>query len=132
MFGVFPGKKIIMAQIIKLPTISDNRGSLTVLEKVLPFEIKRIFHIYNCTDQDRGGHRHKKTYLAIICIQGSCIIDCNNGTHRDTFLLKEPDTALLLLPEDYHTMHSFNNNAILLVLASEYYDPEDYIYNDYI
>jgi len=48
-----------MAYIIDLPTFEDERGSLTVVEKLLPFDIKRFYYIYNVTDQ-RGGHRHKK------------------------------------------------------------------------
>jgi dTDP-4-dehydrorhamnose 3,5-epimerase-like enzyme len=120
-----------MSQIIKLPTHKDNRGSLTVLEKVLPFEIKRVYYIYDCSSSERGGHRHKKTVQALICIKGSCVIDCNDGKEKKTVTLNEPDTALLLLPEDYHTMHSFTPDAVLLVLASEYFDADDYIDKDY-
>ncbi|GHT56173.1 dTDP-6-deoxy-3,4-keto-hexulose isomerase [Spirochaetia bacterium] len=118
-----------MQRIIKLKTHTDSRGSLTVLEKVLPFEIKRIYYIYNCSDQERGGHRHKKTIQALICIKGSCIIDWKNSSDggEGAVLLNEPDTVLLLLPEDYHTMHSFSKDAVLLVLASEYFDADDYI-----
>jgi dTDP-4-dehydrorhamnose 3,5-epimerase-like enzyme len=120
-----------MAKEIKLPTHTDSRGSLTVIEKVLPFEIKRIYYIYNCSDQERGGHRHKKTIQALICIKGSCIVDWNNGCDKGTVLLNKPDSVLLVMPEDYHTMHSFSADAVLLVLASEYFDADDYIDEDY-
>ena len=120
-----------MSQIIKLPTHTDTRGSLTVLEKVLPFEIKRIYYIYNCLDSKRGGHRHKKTCQALICVNGSCVIDCDNGKKKEAYILDKPDHVLLVSPEDYHTMHSFSPDAILLVLASEYFDPNDYIDVDY-
>jgi dTDP-4-dehydrorhamnose 3,5-epimerase-like enzyme len=120
-----------MPQILKLPTYKDNRGDLTVLEKVLPFEIKRIYYIYNCSDVDRGGHRHKKNIQALICVNGSCIIDCNNGTEKTTVTLNEPDKVLVLMPEDYHIMRNFTPNAILLVIASEYFDADDYIDEDY-
>jgi len=120
-----------VSQIIKLPTYKDNRGSLTVLEKVLPFEIKRVYYIYDCSGSDRGGHRHKKTIQALICIKGACIIDCNDGKEKKSVNLNEPDMVLILMPEDYHTMHSFTPDAILLVLASEYFDIDDYLDEEY-
>jgi dTDP-4-dehydrorhamnose 3,5-epimerase-like enzyme len=120
-----------MAEIIKLPTHIDSRGSLTVIEKVLPFEIKRVYYIYNCNDLLRGGHRHKKTIQALICIKGSCSVRWNNGKTRDSVILNSPDELLLVMPEDYHTMSEFSKDSILLVLASEYYDKNDYIGEDY-
>jgi len=120
-----------MSKIIKLPTYTDPRGSLTVLENILPFDIKRLYYIYNCSDDSRGGHRHKKTIQALVCIKGSCVIDCNNGYEKKTITLDEPDTVLLLMPEDYHTMHSFTSDTVLLVIASENYDADDYIKEDY-
>jgi dTDP-4-dehydrorhamnose 3,5-epimerase-like enzyme len=120
-----------MSQIIKLPTFTDSRGSLTVLEKVLPFEIKRIYYIYNCSDFERGGHRHKRTMQALICVKGSCVIKCNNGVEKKTIVLNKPDTVLVLMPEDYHIMCDFTSDAVLLVLASEYFDDGDYIDEDY-
>ena len=62
-----------MAHIIDLPTFEDERGSLTVIEKLLPFDIKRFYCIYDVTDQ-RGGHRHKKTIQALISLGGCCEI----------------------------------------------------------
>jgi dTDP-4-dehydrorhamnose 3,5-epimerase-like enzyme len=120
-----------MPKIIKLPTHSDSRGSLTVIEKNLPFEIKRVYYIYDCSDLPRGGHRHKKNIQALVCVKGSCTVDWNNGLEKGTVSLSQPDTLLLLMPEDYHTMHSFSEDTILLVLASEYYDASDYVYEDY-
>ena len=67
-----------MAHIINLPTFGDDRGSLTIIEKVLPFEIKRLYYIYGA-DSKRGGHRHKTTTQALITLNGSCEIFINNG-----------------------------------------------------
>lgn len=68
-----------MAYIIQLQTHSDKRGNLTVIEKEIPFAIKRIFYIYSVDDSVRGGHRHHKTIQAAICVHGSCIVSNNNG-----------------------------------------------------
>jgi dTDP-4-dehydrorhamnose 3,5-epimerase and related enzymes len=120
-----------MAQLIDLKTFTDKRGNLTVIEKVIPFDIKRIFYIYGVDDSVRGGHRHHKTRQAAICIQGSCAISNNTGLKKQEFLLNSPSKCLILEPEDWHTMHHFSENAILMVLASEHFDPEDYIYEPY-
>ncbi len=119
-----------MAYIIELPTFSDKRGKLTVIEKVLPFEIKRVYYIYETKDK-RGGHRHKKNTQALICLNGSCEIYINDGFKKETVKLDKPSKCLILEPKDWHTMDNFTDGAILLVLASEYYDINDYIDEEY-
>lgn len=120
-----------MPELIHLHTFSDKRGSLTVMEKVLPFDIKRLFYIYGVDDSVRGKHRHHRTTQAAVCIAGSCIISNDNGEKKEQFVLDSPDKCLILYPEDYHWMHHFTKDAILLVVASEYFNPEDYIYEPY-
>lgn len=120
-----------MAHVINLQTFTDKRGHLTVIEKIIPFDIKRIFYIYGVDESVRGGHRHHKTIQAAICIQGSCIIKNNNGTVQEDFNLDAPYKCLILLPEDWHQMYAFSKDAILMVLASENFDPADYIYEPY-
>lgn len=120
-----------MPKLIDLKTFTDVRGNLTVIEKVVPFEIKRIFYIYGVDDSIRGGHRHQKTVQAAICIQGKCTIFCNNGAYTSEFELNSPGRCLILDPIDWHTMSNFSKDAILMVLASEYFDNSDYIYEPY-
>lgn len=119
-----------MAYIIDLPTFKDERGWLTVMEKLLPFEIKRFYCIYDVA-QKRGGHRHKKTVQALICVSGSCEIYVNDGLKKETFLLDSPSKCLLLEPEDWHTMDNFSKGSTILVFASEFYDKDDYIDEEY-
>lgn len=120
-----------MAHIINIQTFKDSRGILTVLDNIVPFEIKRLFYIYSVDNTDRGGHRHHETHQAAICIQGSCEITNNNGRTTEIFTLDSPEKCLILLPEDWHVMHNFSADAILLVLASTAFDPKDYIYEPY-
>ena len=120
-----------MARIIDLKTFTDKRGNLTVIEKVVPFDIKRIFYIYGVDDSVRGGHRHKSTIQAAICIKGTCHIYNNNGKEEKEFILDAPNKCLILQPEDWHSMDHFTEDAILMVLASEYFDPNDYIFEPY-
>lgn len=118
-----------MAQLISIPTLSDSRGSLSVIEKLLPFEIKRVFYIYGVTSP-RGGHAHHKTCLALIALGGECKIDINAYGKKSSYHLTSPSMCLVLEPHEWHTMHSFSPTATLLVLASEFYDPQDYIYEE--
>jgi len=120
-----------MAHLINIQTFKDSRGKLTVLDQIVPFQIKRLFYIYSVDDTERGGHRHRETYQAAICIQGSCKITNNNGKITELFELDTPEKCLMLNPEDWHVMHAFSSNAILLVLASTPFDPLDYIYEPY-
>ena len=120
-----------MASLIDLDTHVDDRGKLTVIEKVIPFPIKRIFYIYDVDDSRRGGHRHKTTIQAAVCIHGSCRIFCDDNHSKEEFLLDKPNKCLILNPEDWHTMYDFTPDAILLVLASTEFDSSDYIYEPY-
>ena len=120
-----------MAHLLNLKTFTDKRGNLTVIEKVIPFAIKRIFYIYGVDDSRRGGHRHHKTMQAAICIQGACKIYNDNGKEESVFNLDSPDKCLIINPEDWHEMYDFTKDAILMVLASEEYHEEDYIFKSY-
>jgi len=111
--------------------LGDERGLLAVLEgqtPTVPFEIKRVFYIYG-TKQGvhRGFHAHYKTRQVLISVSGSCKVDLDNLRRKDTVLLDHPSKLLLLEPNDWHEMYDFSPDCVLLVLASHYYDPEDYI-----
>ncbi len=120
-----------MAALIELPTFSDSRGKLTVIEKILPFDIKRVYYIYDTDDKDRGGHRHKITIQALICLKGSCTVSCDNSFIKEDYILDNPNKSLIVYPEDYHVMSNFSPDAILLVLASEVFIEQDYIDKPY-
>ena len=120
-----------MAQLLSLRTFVDKRGNLTVIEKVVPFDIKRIFYIYGVDNSKRGGHRHHKTIQAAICIKGSCTIYNNDGEKESVFILDRADKFLLLNTNDWHIMYDFTPDAILMVIASEHFDENDYIFEPY-
>ena len=119
-----------MAYLINLPTFNDSKGSLTVLEKLLPFEIKRLYYIYDVTDK-RGGHRHKSNVQAFICLGGKCEVYINTGIKNTIFVLDRPEKCLIVEAKDWHTMDKFSKGSSLLVLSSEYYDKNDYINEKY-
>jgi len=121
-----------MAHIIKIPSFVDERGHLSVIEFLdFPFRPKRLYYIYNVDNSERAKHRHKKTIQALIATSGSCIVETNNNRKKEIFKLNSADKALILEPEDWHIVNSFNNNCVLMVLASEAFDENDYIYQNY-
>jgi dTDP-4-dehydrorhamnose 3,5-epimerase-like enzyme len=123
-----------MKKLIDLTTFIDERGSLTVVDNVLPFEIKRVFYIYGVDNSTRGNHRHHKTIQAAVCISGSCRIIIQSGPNlgKEFVELDSPSKCLIINPEDHHWMDNFTENCILLVFASEHYAPSDYIFEPYL
>lgn len=122
-----------MAHLIRLKTFADPRGSLTVIQDELPFQVQRTYYIQNVPDPEikRGGHRHRNSSQALICLAGTCEIYNNDGSKEETFLLDSQDKCLILDPQDWHTMQKFSKDAILLVFASTKYDVNDYIDEPY-
>jgi hypothetical protein len=122
-----------MAHLVNLKTFTDQRGNLTVIEKILPFLINRVFYIYGVDNSDRGFHRHKKTIQAAIVIQGKCRImsQSGNGLPVEEYNLDSPSKCLIINPEDFHWMDNFTKDCILMVFASEFFNVDDYIYDPY-
>ncbi len=122
-----------MAGLIELNTFARKNGALSVLEDYqIPFAIKRFFYIYGVDKSYRGGHRHKTTVQAAICLHGSCKIYNNNGNgKKEIFNLDAPHKCLILEPQDWHAMYDFSEDAILLVVASTNFDEHDYIFDKY-
>jgi dTDP-4-dehydrorhamnose 3,5-epimerase-like enzyme len=120
-----------MARMIQLPTHRDDRGRLTVIDGLLPFDIQRVYYIHGSTGEPRGGHRHLKCAQGLVCVSGSCIVDWTNGREGGSATLDSPDRLLFVPPEDWHVMRAFTPDAVLVVLASEHYDPRDYIVEGY-
>jgi dTDP-4-dehydrorhamnose 3,5-epimerase-like enzyme len=120
------------SKLITLPRIDDGiDGSISVAENFnpIPFAVKRVYYIYNLTNQKaiRGKHAHKKLEQALFCIHGSCETELDDGTLRQDITLDTPNTGLYLGVELWHTLKNFSNNCILLVLASDVYKKDDYI-----
>jgi len=120
-----------MPKIFTLPVHSSTKGDLTVFENILPGSLKRIYYITNADGQTRGGHRHVRAWQALICLQGSCDIYVETIDKKSVFNLDEPYKVLVLEPQDWHILENLSDNAIILVVSNENYDPEDYFYPSY-
>jgi dTDP-4-dehydrorhamnose 3,5-epimerase-like enzyme len=120
-----------MAYLIKLKSFSDKRGLLTVIDKVLPFDIKRLYYISGVTSaSERGGHAHHFTIEAIFCVNGSFTVVINDGKSREEFLLNDHTQCLIIEPFDWHIMYNFSMGAILMGASSTHYDHSDYYFEE--
>lgn len=114
---------------IILPKITDDCTLIFAENRNhIPFDIKRVFFIQNPKPGlPRGYHAHKRTQLVLFCIQGSVKITCDNRKIRESVTLNHANEGIYIPQMIWHEMHNFKRNTILLVLASEVYDPEDYV-----
>ena len=110
----------------------DERGQLVALEefKDIPFEIKRVYYMYDTGEGVRRGyHAHKSLEQILICIHGSCKILLDNGDEKKIVSLEKPYEGLYISNDIWREMYDFSEDAVLMVLASDYYREEDYIRN---
>lgn len=110
----------------------DERGMLVALEenKDIPFEIKRVYYMYNTKKNIRRGfHAHKTLEQILICVSGECKVLLDNGYEKKVVTLATPYEGLYVSNSFWHEMYDFSEDAVLLVLASDYYNEEDYIRN---
>ena len=106
----------------------DERGQLVALEeyKDIPFEIKRVYFMYDTLEGVRRGfHAHKSLEQILICIHGSCKILLDNGREKKVVPLEKPYEGLYVSNDMWREMFDFSPDAVLLVLASELYDERD-------
>ena len=110
----------------------DDRGQLVALEtmKNIPFSIKRVYYMWDTAEGVcRGGHAHKSLKQILICVHGSCKILLDDGMEKQSVLLDRPDEGLYIENSLWREMYDFSSDAVLMVLASELYDENDYIRN---
>jgi dTDP-4-dehydrorhamnose 3,5-epimerase-like enzyme len=120
----------MIKSIINFDIKGDERGSLISLEenRNIPFEIKRVYYIFNTAEGVRRGfHAHKKLKQVLVCVSGSCEILLDDGKEKTEILLDNPNKGLLIDSMIWREMFNFSSNCVLMVLADEVYDEVDYI-----
>jgi dTDP-4-dehydrorhamnose 3,5-epimerase-like enzyme len=121
-----------MYKFIDIKNFLDSRGQLSVLEfnEVVSFQAKRIYYLKKVgKGEERGLHGHIALEQIFIPIAGSFDIHIDDGRECADFTLKEDSKALYLSQGYWRKVHNFSENAVCIVLASERYDPDDYIHD---
>ena len=132
-------KEVVVMQVKKciFQQHGDERGQLVALEenREVPFKIKRVYYIFDTKEAVvRGKHAHKNLQQILICVKGTCKIRLDDGKERITVILNNPSEGLYVSSDIWREMYDFSKDAVLLVLASELYDENDYIrdYEDFL
>lgn len=124
-------------KMIEFPQKGDERGHLVIVEggQDIPFDIKRVFYIYG-SDKDviRGRHANYRSEFVLINVAGSSKVKVDDGKKQKIFNLDRPHTGIYLPRLVWKDMYDFSEDSVLLCLASEHYDAEEYIreYDKYI
>ena len=125
-------------KMLEFPQNGDERGHLVIVEgeKDIPFAIKRAFYIYG-SDRDvvRGQHANRRTEFVLINVAGKSKVKIKDGEGNEIiFCLNRPHTGLYIPTMVWKDMYDFSEDSVLLCLASEHYDPTEYIrdYDEYV
>ena len=125
-------KNLQSTQIIKIPTFSDTRGNLSFIniEKICGFLVKRVYYLYNLKkNKPRGSHAHKNLKQCLICLKGKAVVYFDKGVNNEKkYILDSPDKGLLIKDILWCDIEQFENDSILVVLASEDYNKKDYLH----
>lgn len=119
-------------KLINMKIFGDERGKLISLESNIsvPFEIKRVYWIYDTLpNEERGFHAHKNMEQIIVAMDGACEFVLDDGKSRESVWLNRPDLGLYIGKNMWREMRNFSYGCKLMVLASEYYDEKEYIRN---
>ena len=116
---------------------SDRKGNISVVQNgaTVPFDVKRVYYLYDVPGgESRGSHAHKELSQLIVAASGSFRVILDDGRAKRTFFLNRPYQGLYLKPGIWRDLNDFSSGAVCMVLASEKYDPDDYIrdYDEFI
>ena len=117
-------------RILNFPKIADARGNLSFIEenKHVPFEIKRVFYLYDVpSGATRGGHAHKISEQVIIALSGSFEVILDDGYGKKSFFLNRPHFGLYVPSGIWRELENFSSNSVALTLTSTLFDEKDYI-----
>jgi UDP-2-acetamido-3-amino-2,3-dideoxy-glucuronate N-acetyltransferase len=128
--SALPVSRVPGVNVLRITRADDLRGSLVAanFEQELPFVPRRFFTVFGVPSSDvRGAHAHRQCHQLLVCVQGSLNAVVDNGLERQEFVLDRPEVGLHMEPMTWGTQYRYSADAVLLVLASDPYDADDYI-----
>lgn len=116
--------------IIDIPTFADNRGAISVMDKELPFQVRRVFWLHHIADgKNRGEHALLDSTEIIVAVHGSFVVDLDDTVGKNSVLLDSPNKGLMIRPGIWFRTHSYKDDGVSLILAEEEYARDKYTYD---
>lgn len=116
--------------LVDVPTFTDERGAISVLDKELPFQVKRVFWLHHIKDgKDRGAHALLESSEIMVAVHGSFIVDLDDTINKTSVLLDDPSKGLMIRPGVWFRTHSYKEDGVSLILAEEEYFRDKYTYD---
>jgi len=116
--------------LIDVPTFTDERGAISVMDKELPFQVKRVFWLHHIQEgKDRGAHALLDSSEIMVAVHGSFIVDLDDTVNKTSVLLDNPSKGLMIRPGIWFRTHSYKEDGVSLILAEEEYARDKYTYD---
>lgn len=116
--------------LVDVPTFTDERGAISVLDKELPFQVRRVFWLHHIKDgKDRGAHALLDSSEIMVAVHGSFIVDLDDTINKISVLLDDPSKGLMIRPGVWFRTHSYKEDGVSLILAEEEYARDKYTYD---
>ena len=117
-------------KLIDIPTFTDERGAISVMDKELPFGVKRVFWLHHIVEgKDRGAHALLDSEEIMVAVHGSFVVDLDDTETRTSIVLDNPSKGLIIRPGIWFRTHSYKDDGVSLILASEEYARDKYTYD---
>lgn len=116
--------------VIDVPTFTDERGAISVMDKELPFQVKRVFWLHHIVEgKDRGAHALLDSNEIMVAVHGSFVVDLEDENNKISILLDDPSKGLMIKPGIWFRTHSYKDGGVSLILAEEEYAQDKYTYD---
>ena len=116
--------------LIDIPTFTDERGAISVIDKELPFQVKRVFWLHHIVEgKDRGAHALRDSNEIMVAVYGSFVVDLDDTDNKISILLNDPSKGLMIRPGIWFRTHSYKKDGVSLILAEEEYARDRYTYD---
>lgn len=116
--------------LIDVPTFTDERGAISVLDKELPFVVRRVFWLHHIlTGKDRGAHALLDSSEIMVAVHGSFVVDLDDTETKTSIQLDDPSKGLIIRPGVWFRTHSYKDDGVSLILAEDEYARDKYTYD---
>lgn len=117
-------------KVIDVPTFTDERGAISVMDKELPFQVRRVFWLHHILEgKDRGAHALLDSNEIMVAVHGSFVVDLDDTVNQTSIVLDSSDKGLIIRPGVWFRTHSYKDDGVSLILAEEEYARDKYTYD---